>query len=117
MHTGLSTFLINSVRQDGKKYHGSLLTVRYLESEEYRYSPVISKKYGNAAKRNRVKRLIREAMRNNRRTFPSGMYIIYVNRPCEEFSYHIAEEELRDVIGRMTEINGRIAHAHMEKTS
>lgn len=117
MHTGLSTSLINSVRQDGKKYHGSLLTVRYLESEEYRYSPVISKKYGNAAKRNRVKRLIREAMRNNRGSFPSGMYIIYVNRPCEEFSYHAAVEELRSVIGIMVEKKGRTTHARMEETS
>lgn len=117
MHTGLSTTLINSLRRNGKKYNGTLLTVRYLESDIYRYSPVVSKKNGNAAKRNRVKRLIREVMRNNSVSFPSGMYMIYVNKPCVEFTYRIAQEELKAVIGGITDEKGRAMRTRPEETS
>jgi ribonuclease P protein component len=55
----------------------------------------LSKKTGNAVKRNRVKRLIREFFRLNTSYFPQGYDIVIVaKKDASDFNYQSIKEEL-----------------------
>lgn len=59
-----------------------------------RFGIVISKAAGGAVRRNRVKRIIREFLRNGKDKWPSGrMIVISVSRPVPDEAALIAEIE------------------------
>ncbi len=67
---------------------------------ETRFGIVISRGAGGAVRRNRVKRIIREFLRNNKDLWPSGeMIVISVSRPVSDEAALISEIEtmLRDL--------------------
>ncbi len=43
-----------------------------------RFGLTVTKKVGNAVQRNRVKRLLREALRHHRKAFPTGRDVVWV---------------------------------------
>jgi ribonuclease P protein component len=65
-----------------------------MQSDEYKYSVIVSKKQGNAVKRNRTKRVIREIMRTNETLYPAGLYLIYLNGKCEYLDRQKAISEI-----------------------
>ena len=86
MHDGIPQTLIKKVIGGGLYLRGSSLSVKYLQNNDYRFSPVVSKKQGNAPQRNRVKRIIRDYMRGKRKVYPAGHYLIYYNGACESLN-------------------------------
>lgn len=60
------------------------MTIKYITHDEYRFSAIISKKQGNAVKRNKIKRIIRDIMMSGMNKYPQGLYMIYFNRQCDE---------------------------------
>lgn len=84
------------------------VSVKYLSGDRYRYSVVVSRKRGNAVKRNRVKRLLREAMRTRQIDVPCGMYLIFMNKRCEEVPRQDLLTDLDRVLARIR--NGLHAH-------
>jgi len=61
------------------------ISIKYLQGDQYKYTAVISKKQGKSVKRNKIKRIIREIMRNNQSEYPDGFYLIYFNKKCDQF--------------------------------
>ena len=82
MYFSVKSPMIGRIRRHGKTIREESITVRYLHGKSYKYSPVISKKQGNAVKRNKVKRIIREIMLSNREKYPEGYYLLYFNDQC-----------------------------------
>lgn len=65
------------------------------QNTERKLGVVVSRKIGNAVTRNRVKRRIREILRQERELFDSGVMVAVVTRPrITELRYR----ELRDLI-------------------
>lgn len=63
----------------GKRFHGGNLTVIYLHSEEQTAGFIASRSIGGAVKRNKVKRILREAYQMNKDIFKGLKVIFYVH--------------------------------------
>lgn len=62
-----------------------------------------SKKLGNSVVRNRIKRIVREVFRRNRKLFPASSDIVVIpKRVRHAVGYHLLVEELKELSRRVT---------------
>jgi len=80
----------------------SAISTKYLTTDQYKYTVVISKKQGNAVKRNRIRRIIREIMRCNRNKYPKGSYMLYVNKQCDQLPRKLLLNDLEEIIKKIS---------------
>jgi ribonuclease P protein component len=81
--------------------------------DEARVGITVSRKVGKAHTRNRVKRLVREAFRQNRVTLPRGLNVVFVARQGQQAAtYSEVELELKSA---MTELKLRISQPRSKK--
>ena len=66
---------------EGKRFRRGSLTIICVPSDEQLVGFVASKRIGGAVKRNRVKRILREAYRMNRMIFKGLKVILYAHGP------------------------------------
>lgn len=98
-----------AVQQTGKKIHTDSFLVFVLARPELEAAPArlgvtVSKKVGNAVKRNRVKRLVREAFRRHKKQFPAGVDLVFIaKRTAVERSYEEVEKELERLCRRWSQ--------------
>ena len=62
------------ILKTGKRVYLSAMTIVYLPSEQTRMAVCVGKKYGKSVRRNRLKRLLREAFR---------LHADSIARPCD----------------------------------
>jgi len=73
--------VIKNIFRNGRRSRSGNLVIIYLLSEKPQAGFVASKKIGGAVKRNRVKRLLREAYRMNKEIFQGLKVIFYAVGP------------------------------------
>ena len=78
----------------GKKSYAKSLMMLYFPSESLKIGYSISKKHGKAVQRNRIKRLLRAAVREVFRDSEEKCYIVFLPKVKEEYSF---EEYLSDI--------------------
>jgi ribonuclease P protein component len=76
------------VYRSGARLYGKGFTLVYLREEQSdnrlsgsRLGISVPRKVGNAVRRNRIKRIVREAFRLHREVFPQGSDIVFAVRP------------------------------------
>jgi len=103
MRSSVKASEAKKVCSEGSYHRKKSVSIRHLKHEQYRYTPVVSKKQGGAVGRNRVKRVIREIMRINRERFPKGLYLIYYNGDCANFDRDAVLGEIEELVERITQ--------------
>jgi ribonuclease P protein component len=84
-----------------KRYLTGHFTVFFKENglDVSRLGITVSKKIGKAVKRNRIKRLLREFFRLNKKIFPKGFDVVFVaNKGAQSLIYWEIQEELSEII-------------------
>ncbi len=101
MYFSVRTSDAAKIRENGVRARSGPITIRHIAGEGYFYSPAVSKRYGTAPLRNRVKRIIREIMRSCDGTCPEGHYMIYYNASCDGLGRRDIEPLIRTLLGNL----------------
>ena len=91
-----------SVRKNGscKKSKFFIINFQRVPDSKNFFGITVSKKVGNAVKRNYLKRIIRSIIRNNINLIPNGiLFEVIPKKGAEKSSYHLLE---RDLVGTLT---------------
>ena len=91
-----------SVRKNGscKKSKFFIINFQHVPNSKNFLGITVSKKVGNAVKRNYLKRIIRSIIRNNINLIPNGiLFEVIPKKGAEKSSYHLLE---KDLVGTLT---------------
>ncbi|MBN1169094.1 ribonuclease P protein component [Candidatus Woesebacteria bacterium] len=101
--------LIQKVKKQGKLFRSENLAISYLKAqqEESNFAFIISKSISkNATQRNRIKRVLSEAVRQNQSYIKKGYYMIFLPKAS------IIRKETRDI---MNEVMNALKKADLVK--
>ena len=89
----------DKVFSEGRRYRASGLTLWVRRSalerpNVSRLGLAVSKKYGNAVARNRIKRLLREIFRLHKTELPAGVELVFSAQPMGKKPSYAAVEQL-----------------------
>ncbi len=97
---------INQVFREGRYHALGVLHAKTLPGgqEETRFLISVRKAIGNAPRRNRIKRLVREAIRKHRHELgkPYDICFFLTSRPPSPLPYSIIEAEIQKLIQRLS---------------
>ena len=79
----------------GKRAFSSSLTMIYRQADTLTMGISVGKRHGKSVKRNRIKRLIREAFRAENNALKENYRIVFIPKVCEEYSFQIFQRDIR----------------------
>lgn len=86
---------IDAIIHNKQRYGNKFFVVYYKENnlKHFRFAISIGKKYGNAVKRNKIKRQIRSVFRNNS-VLPNVDYVVVVKKDAINLNFNQIEQNL-----------------------
>ena len=76
----------------------------YFPSNEFKIGYSVSKKHGHAVVRNRIKRLLRAAAREVFKDYEAPLYIVFMPKKSDEYSYDEFLKDMRSAYNKITSV-------------
>ena len=95
------------ILREGERYKTKHFKVMIKENhlDRVRLGLIVSKKIGNAVKRNNIKRLLREFFRINKSFFPLGSDILFIAKPGDDsLNYSKVDKEFKELFFNRDEL-------------
>ena len=90
------------LHKTGHKLSGDCFLLFWEKSDEFKLAVLVSSKHGSAATRNRIKRLFREAVRNNRDRLSTPLKIaVLPGKKSDLFTYENVNAEISRIFERI----------------
>ena len=90
----------NKIFSKGKRVYAKSLVMLYIKGDELKIGYSVSKKHGNAVIRNRIKRIMRAATREVFKDIKTPLYIVFMPKKSEEYSFDNYLSDMKYCIGR-----------------
>lgn len=84
----------------GKKCFSPALIILYMPAKQTSLGVCVSKKHGKSVRRNRIKRLLREAFRHTCGQLKRPCAVVLIPKPSEEYTLRAFESSLRGALKR-----------------
>lgn len=91
----------NTIINKGKKISNKYMLIFFLEKDfaKPNFGIAVGKKIGNAVMRNKMKRIFRNLVDNNRLLFKNyHNYIIMIKKEATKASYSVLDEEMKSIL-------------------
>ncbi len=89
---------ITKILKAGKRAYSGSLTVVYFPSEHTEMAVCVGKKFGKSVKRNRIKRLLREAFSYHTGTINHSYSFLLIPRVAERYSFEQFKRDLGNIL-------------------
>lgn len=76
----------------------------YIRSDQLKIGYSVSKKHGHAVVRNRIKRLLRAAAREVFKDYETPLYIVFMPKKSDEYSYDEFLKDMRSAYNKLTSV-------------
>ncbi len=93
------------VLNKGERGFSNTLTVVFIKSEALKFGIAVGKKHGGAVKRNRIKRLIREAFREICKSINKNYYLVIIPKVKDEYVLDEFKKDLKYICRKKGIIN------------